>query len=137
MLLKAYFLAKFRFDTAENESAKKLQKIYTNFAANLVVLALRVRGLPEHDVAGHDLPRQEPRAGLHRPVQRHEEGARLRWRALARFRFLLLSSVLSRFIFFARRCLMRKSFRADVENTLRKFKRNWCTTLNDQISIGV
>ena len=98
MLSNAYFFAKFRFDTAENESAKKLQKIYTNFAANLVVLAVRVRGLPEHDVAGHDLPRQEPRAGLHRPVQRHEEGARLRWRWLVfAFFFCLLFFLVSFF----------------------------------------
>ena len=34
MLLNAYFLAKFRFDTAENEPAKNLQKI-ANFAAGL------------------------------------------------------------------------------------------------------
>ena len=34
MLSKAYFLAKFRFDTAENEPAKSLQKIvkFANFA---------------------------------------------------------------------------------------------------------
>ena len=35
MLSNAYFLAKFRFDTAENEPAKNLQKIakFANFAA--------------------------------------------------------------------------------------------------------
>ena len=34
MLSNAYFLAKFRFDTAENEPAKNLQKIakFANFA---------------------------------------------------------------------------------------------------------
>ena len=32
MLSNAYFLAKFRFDTAENESAKKLCKTIANFA---------------------------------------------------------------------------------------------------------
>ena len=34
MLSNAYFLAKFRFDTAENEPAKKLQKFakFANFA---------------------------------------------------------------------------------------------------------
>ena len=32
MLSNAYFLAKFRFDTAENEPAKNLQKICTKFA---------------------------------------------------------------------------------------------------------
>ena len=35
MLLNAYFLAKFRFDTAENEPAKNLQNLpnVTNFAS--------------------------------------------------------------------------------------------------------
>ena len=32
MLSNAYFLAKFRFDTAENEPAKNLQKKFKNFA---------------------------------------------------------------------------------------------------------
>ena len=32
MLSNAYFLAKFRFDTAENEPAKNLQKFANNFA---------------------------------------------------------------------------------------------------------
>ena len=31
MLSNAYFLAKFRFDTAENEPAKKFQKLSKNF----------------------------------------------------------------------------------------------------------
>ena len=35
MLSNAYFLAKFRFDTAENEPAKKLQKLLN---INLVIL---------------------------------------------------------------------------------------------------
>ena len=39
MLSNAYFLAKFRFDTAENEPAKKLQK-FANFADPNPVLAL-------------------------------------------------------------------------------------------------
>ena len=32
MLSNAYFLAKFHFDTAENEPAKNLQKTFANFA---------------------------------------------------------------------------------------------------------
>ena len=48
MLSKTYFLAKFRFDTAENEPAKNLQNVLkTNFAAQV----LRRRALPG-DVEG-------------------------------------------------------------------------------------
>ena len=41
MLANAYFLARFRFDTAENEPAKNLQKIanfpnFANFAAQVI-----------------------------------------------------------------------------------------------------
>ena len=45
MLSNAYFLAKFRFDTAENEPAKNLQKIakFANFAdPNPLTLTLQV-----------------------------------------------------------------------------------------------
>ena len=44
MLSNAYFLAKFRFDTAENEPAKKLQNFaqkiakFANHVANLIVI---------------------------------------------------------------------------------------------------
>ena len=47
MLSNAYFLAKFRFDTAENEPAKNLQKFakFANFAARRRVLAPLRRAL--------------------------------------------------------------------------------------------
>ena len=38
MLSNAYFLAKFRFDTAENEPAKNLQNFAINFFINKKVL---------------------------------------------------------------------------------------------------
>ena len=45
MLSNAYFLAKFRFDTAENEPAKNLQNLnvanFPNFANRAPVLAAR------------------------------------------------------------------------------------------------
>ena len=47
MLSNAYFLAKFRFDTAENEPAKTLQNFakFANFAdPNPLTLTLAVRG---------------------------------------------------------------------------------------------
>ena len=37
MLSNTYFLAKFRFDTAENEPAKKLQN-FANFANDIVAI---------------------------------------------------------------------------------------------------
>ena len=42
MLANAYFLAKFRFDTAENEPAKNLQKLPKNakFYLNLQILLI-------------------------------------------------------------------------------------------------
>ena len=56
MLSNAYFLAKFRFDTAENEPAKNLQNFanFPNFAnlaeirdaADLALLLLRGRSAP-------------------------------------------------------------------------------------------
>ena len=42
MLSNAYFLAKFRFDTAENEPAKNLQK-FANFATLIPILATPCR----------------------------------------------------------------------------------------------
>ena len=63
MLSNAYFLAKFRFDTAENEPAKNLQKIckvLTKFAnfVNFASFALRAsasgRAPPPAPVAGRD-----------------------------------------------------------------------------------
>ena len=41
MLSSAYFLAKFRFDTAENEPAKNLQILQTLKFANLLILLVR------------------------------------------------------------------------------------------------
>ena len=38
MLSNAYFLAKFRFDTAENEPTKKLQNLKTSLQNLLIVL---------------------------------------------------------------------------------------------------
>ena len=57
MLSNAYFLAKFRFDTAENEPAKNLQnfaRILMNFAnnsfANFARKVLRLFGAPDRRV---------------------------------------------------------------------------------------
>ena len=44
MLLNAYFLAKFRFDTAENEPAKKNCKIYEKIAGSTPTLPWADRG---------------------------------------------------------------------------------------------
>ena len=77
MLSNAYFLAKFRFDTAENEPAKNLQNFakFANFAdSNPLTLTIEcppeVRGLPRRGV---DL-RCEPHA------RRRDRRARLRAR---------------------------------------------------------
>ena len=53
MLSNAYFLAKFHFDTAENEPAKNLQNFvnFPNFASLAVHLALGGDRLEAHDVA--------------------------------------------------------------------------------------
>ena len=55
MLSNAYFLAKFRFDTAENEPAKNLQNFanFPNFANQL-----------SKKVGGRRSPLRRPRAGL-------------------------------------------------------------------------
>ena len=46
MLSNAYFLAKFRFDTAENEPAKKFEK-FANFAdPSPLTLTVELRRLP-------------------------------------------------------------------------------------------
>ena len=44
MLSNAYFLAKFRFDTAENEPAKKLQKLL--ILLSLLILLILLEHLP-------------------------------------------------------------------------------------------
>ena len=49
MLSNAYFLAKFRFDAAENEPAKNLQK-FANFPNFLEALDLSIRRPPVHPV---------------------------------------------------------------------------------------
>ena len=46
MLSNAYFLAKFRFDTAENEPAKKLQN-FANFPNSLTLTPGKPRVAPE------------------------------------------------------------------------------------------
>ena len=48
MLSNAYFLAKFRFDTAENEPAQKFVKI-----AEKILILLLLRGLPGDRSAGY------------------------------------------------------------------------------------
>ena len=55
MLSNAYFLAKFRFDTAENEPAKNLENFakFANFAdPNPLTGAERAQVLREHDARG-------------------------------------------------------------------------------------
>ena len=48
MLSNAYFLAKFGFDTAENEPAKKLQKYYLQcFLKKKIILLILLRCRPE------------------------------------------------------------------------------------------
>ena len=55
MLSNAYFLAKFRFDTAENEPAKNLQK----FCKNLLTLLTR-RGLGEVEPVAEEARGERP-----------------------------------------------------------------------------
>ena len=63
MLSNAYFLANFRFDTAENEPAKNLQNVarVANFAKTVASLSDR-RRLAVHDrvVAVEALPHELP-----------------------------------------------------------------------------
>ena len=63
MLSNAYLLAKFRFDTAENEPAKNLQK-FANFA-NLASPARALAGEPLLRAAGPEAgaPLRAPRPG--------------------------------------------------------------------------
>ena len=81
MLSSAYFLAKFRFDTAENEPAKHLQnfakKNYQNLIANLIVIWLIRISKPispdsstSPQVPAHDRPPQQ----LLRPGARARRG---------------------------------------------------------------
>ena len=84
MLSNAYFLAKFRFDTAENEPAKNLQKFakFANFAdPNPLTLTLKASAL-----------RGRERRARRSPGAAHAEGLRVlrggdvRERRLAKFR---------------------------------------------------
>ena len=80
MLSNAYFLAKFRFDTAENEPAKDLQK--TNCKIGKIMLASNLRRCVEYDGSvalglrahrGLHHPRAHP--ALHeRPAESHLGG---------------------------------------------------------------
>ena len=71
MLSNAYFLAKFRFDTAENEPAKKLQN-FANFAT-LVDLQAQATGAKAAGRArgGHEVRERERRVrvGVELPLR--------------------------------------------------------------------
>ena len=69
MLSNAYFLAKFRFDTAENEPAKNLQKFakkianFANSARGAAVRVVRIdapaassSAAPPAEIAARDIP---------------------------------------------------------------------------------
>ena len=90
MLSNAYFLAKFRFDTAENEPAKNLQK-FANFAdpnpltrkvSPVDVLPVKVRELLRRaahaaeeaalGLAAHAVPEAEAVPGLDPDVRVHD-----------------------------------------------------------------
>ena len=81
MLSNAYFVAKFRFDTAENEPAKNLQKFCKNpragSSSDLVVVAVHVLVLEERGVVdgvreGHRALRHLPSA-TRRPIGKISE----------------------------------------------------------------
>ena len=83
MLSNAYFLAKFRFDTAENEPAKILQKFakFANFA-DPNPLTLRSCTFPS---AREGAPRRAASPGPARPgAQRPRRGRGQAWAARAR-----------------------------------------------------
>ena len=69
MLSNAYFLAKFRFDTAENEPAKNLQKQIANFATSATPRCL-VRSEKERARRAGDELREAKRAAQGRFQQR-------------------------------------------------------------------
>ena len=60
MLSNAYFLAKFRFDTAENEPAKNL-RILQNFAKAMARSGWRAAGWPGPPLRGPGERRGHPR----------------------------------------------------------------------------
>ena len=79
MLSNAYFLAKFRFHTAENEPAKKLQNfrkmhLHHPFIRVLRSTERRVRRPVEAEVRGPLLARRRGLAGQ-LPAQRRDERA--------------------------------------------------------------
>ena len=69
MLLNAYFLAKFRFDTAENEPAKKLQKCCKICAAG-------GRGADDAEAAAVLRVPRGPRPRRHKSTRAVPRGAR-------------------------------------------------------------
>ena len=75
MLSNAYFLAKFRFDTAENEPAKNLQNFATfcNILLNLLILLTLTLTLtdPAPEVPGLRAGAHAPEGARHRGVARH------------------------------------------------------------------
>ena len=88
MLSNAYFLARFRFDTAENEPAKNLQNLAISATPNPLLILGRARdrrGGGEGRARGHD---QGPLSGkLYRARSRRYRSQNLqenmRWKALA------------------------------------------------------
>ena len=74
MLSNAYFLAKFRFDTAENEPAKNLQK-FAKFCKILPILPI-VRE-PAADLLAQVLHLARERLRLLRDLLPHAPGGRL------------------------------------------------------------
>ena len=87
MLSNTYFLANFRFDTAENEPAKNLQifaKIVQNCAKIANIARGRWRAAPRSRAAASwPAPRRAAPAGRGRPrrVSRHRTARRARRRA--------------------------------------------------------
>ena len=100
MLSNAYFLAKFRFDTAENEPAKSLQKFakfanFANFAPS--PLNPRRRPLTWRATASSPAGRERGRR-LRRALRRARRRVRERrlakfWQNVARFRLYRLQFV--------------------------------------------
>ena len=71
MLSNAYFLAKFRFDTAENEPAKNLQKIanFLNFSQHRSSATLLRLLIDEVDRAWQALELPQAKAALRKQMQ--------------------------------------------------------------------
>ncbi len=77
MLSNAYFLAKFRFDTAENEPAKNLQNFakFANFADPNPLLRHDQHARPRRR-RPDDAPREPAVEGARRPLRRAEPEGR-------------------------------------------------------------